>query len=274
MPEQTEIQDEWTEIAPGYDEYVTPSNMAIAEEALERSGLQPGMQVLDVAAGSGALSIPAARAGAQVLATDISPAMVEHLEARARDEGLSTLEVRVMDGHALELEDDTFDVAGSQFGVMLFPDLPQGLGEMTRVTRPGGRVLLVTMGPPAEIEFLEFFLGAVKATVPDFAGLPSDPPPLPFQVANPEKLHGELADAGLTEIRVETTNHQLAFHSGAQLWDWVTASNPIGAGLVANLTAEQRDTAQTVLDDKLSERSDGNGPAVLNNTVNIGIGTK
>ncbi|MFC7231329.1 class I SAM-dependent methyltransferase [Saliphagus sp. GCM10025308] len=169
MPEQTEIQDEWTEIAPGYDEYVTPSNMAIAEEALERSGLQPGMQVLDVAAGSGALSIPAARAGAQVLATDISPAMVEHLEARARDEGLSTLEVRVMDGHALELEDDTFDVAGSQFGVMLFPDLPQGLGEMTRVTRPGGRVLLVTMGPPAEIEFLEFFLGAVKATVPDFA---------------------------------------------------------------------------------------------------------
>ncbi|MFC7231330.1 hypothetical protein ACFQMM_07765 [Saliphagus sp. GCM10025308] len=54
----------------------------------------------------------------------------------------------------------------------------------------------------------------------------------------------------------------------------MTASNPIGAGLVANLTAEQRDTAQTVLDDKLSERSDGNGPAVLNNTVNIGIGTK
>ncbi|UTF55120.1 class I SAM-dependent methyltransferase [Natronosalvus rutilus] len=274
MLEQTEIQDEWTEIASGYDEYVTPSNMAIAEEALERLGLQPGTRVLDVAAGSGALSIPAARAGAQVLATDISPAMVERLEARARDEGLSTLEVRVMDGHALELEDDTFDIAGSQFGVMLFPDLPQGLDEMTRVTRPGGRVLLVTMGPPAEIEFLGFFIGAVKAIVPDFAGLPSDPPPLPFQVEDSEKLHEKLADAGLTEIRVETTNHRLAFHSGTQLWDWVTASNPIGADLVADLTAEQRKAAQTVLDDKLSERSDGSGPAMLNNTVNIAIGTK
>ncbi|USZ71743.1 class I SAM-dependent methyltransferase [Natronosalvus halobius] len=274
MPEQAEIQDEWTKIAPEYDEYVTPSNVAIAEQALERVGLQPGMRVLDVAAGSGALSIPTARAGAQVLATDISPAMVEHLEARARDEGLTTLEARVMDGQALELEENTFDVAGSQFGVMLFPDLPRGLDELTRVTRPGGRVLLVTMGPPAEIEFLQFFLGAVKAAVPGFAGLPSDPPPLPFQVADPEKLHEKLSDAGLTKIRVETTNHRLAFHSGAQLWDWVTASNPIGAGLVADLTAEQQDAARTVLDDKLSERSDGSGPAVLNNTVNIGIGTK
>lgn len=274
MTEQAEIENAWTEIAPAFDEFVTPSNITIAEEALQRTGLRPEMRVLDVAAGSGALSIPAARTGAEVVATDISPAMVKRLEARARTEGLDNLTARVMDGHDLDLEDDTFDIAGSQFGVMLFPDLPQGLSELARVTKPGGHVLLVTMGPPSEIEFLGFFLEAVKSAVPGFAGLPMDPPPLPFQVSEPEKLREELANAGLTDIRVERANHQLEFESGTQMWDWVTASNPIGAEMVADLTAEQTAVAQTALEAKLDERSGGSGPAVLNNSVNIAIGTK
>lgn len=274
MSERAEIQEAWTEIAPGYDEHVTPSNMAIAKEALQRVGLRPEMQVLDVAAGSGALSIPAARAGAEVFATDISPAMVERLEARARENGLSNLEARVMDGHTLELEDDTFDIAGSQFGVMLFPDLPRGLRELVRVTKPKGRVLLVTMGLPSQIEFLGFFLSAVNSAVAESRDLPTDPPPLPFQVSDPERLREELANAGLTDIRVETVNHRLEFESGVQLWDWVTASNPIGVKIVADLTEHQTITAQKALDEKLRERSEGSGTAVLNNSVNIGLGTK
>src|SRR3712207_1125100 len=124
-PENTpgEIRTAWDEIAAGYDECVTPTHMWLANEALRLAGLRPGMRLLDVAPGSGALSIPAARLGALVLAADLSPNMVERLKARAREEGLSNVEARVMDGHALELEDDTFDISGSQFGVMLFPDL-------------------------------------------------------------------------------------------------------------------------------------------------------
>ena len=274
MAEQGEIRKAWTEIAPAFDEFVTPSNIPIAEEALQRTGLRPGMRVLDVAAGSGALSIPAARGGAEVMATDISPAMVERLEARAREEGLSDLETRVMDGHDLEFEDGTFDIAGSQFGVMLFPDLPQGLSELARVTKPGGRVLVVTMGLPSEVEFLGFFLEAVKSAVPGFTGFSMDPPPLSFQVSDPERLREELVSAGLTDIRVERANHRLEFESGAQMWDWVIASNPLGAQLVADLTEEQTATAQKALDDKLRERSGGSGPAVLNNAVNIGIGIR
>lgn len=274
MSEQAEIRDAWTEIAPKYDAHVTPSNMRLAEDALERAGLRPGMDVLDVAAGSGAVSIPAARAGAQVLATDIAPAMVEQLEARARAEGLSDLETRIMDGHALELEDDTFDITCSQFGVMLFPVFERGLREMVRVTKPGGRVLLVTMGPPSDVEFLGFFIDAITTVFPDFTGLPMDPPPLPFQVSDPEILREKLDDAGLTDIHVVTANHQLEFHSGAEMWDWITASNPIGAGMVADLTAEQTTAAQQVLDEMLRERSGETDSAVLNNTVNIATGTK
>ena len=53
-----------------------------------------------------------------------------------------------MDCHALELPDDRFDVTGSQFGVMLVPDQPRALREMVRVTKPGGRVLVIAYGPP------------------------------------------------------------------------------------------------------------------------------
>ena len=117
----------WDAIADGYDRYVAPQEVDLANEALRLVGLEPGERFLDVAAGTGGLSLPAARLGAQVLATDWSPAMIERFEARIRGEGLSNAAGRVMDCHALELPDDHFDVTGSQFGVMLVPEQPRAL---------------------------------------------------------------------------------------------------------------------------------------------------
>jgi 2-polyprenyl-3-methyl-5-hydroxy-6-metoxy-1,4-benzoquinol methylase len=82
--ERDETQLAWDDIAAGYDRTNTPSQMWLGNEGLRRAGLRPGMRFLDVAAGSGALSIPAARLGARVLATDLSPVMLERLEQRAR----------------------------------------------------------------------------------------------------------------------------------------------------------------------------------------------
>lgn len=268
-------REAWDRIAAGYDHFVTPSgDWALPDHALHLVGLQPGMRFLDVASGSGALSIPAARRGAQVVAVDLSPAMIERLNARARDEGLTELEGRVMDGHALDLDDDTFDVTGSQFGVMLFPDLPRGLAEMVRVTRPGGRVLLVAYGPPLKVEFLGLFLQAMKRVVPDFDGPPMDPPPLPFQVADPEALRQRMVEAGLSEVTIEPSSEILEFASGSQMWNWVTNSNPIAAEMVADLTRDQRSRVQAALGTALRERSDQGMNPALDNAVNIAIGTK
>src|ERR671915_1465730 len=96
--EQVQMQDAWDNIAAGYDRTNTPTQMWLANEGLRRADVRSGMRFLDVAAGSGALSIPAARLGAQVLATDMSPVMLEHLNARAYEEGLR-IETRVMNGH-------------------------------------------------------------------------------------------------------------------------------------------------------------------------------
>jgi ubiquinone/menaquinone biosynthesis C-methylase UbiE len=271
--EQEQTRVAWDTIAPGYDAFVTPTHMWLANEALRLVGLRPGMRFLDVAAGSGALSIPAARLGAQVLSTDISPVMLERLGARTRTEGLD-VETRVMDGHDLNLEDNVFDITASQFGVMLFPDMSRGIREMARVTKPGGRVLMNVYGAPQRVEFLGFFLGAVHPVVPDFAGLPTDPPPLPFQLQDPERLRQELDNAGLKDILVETVTEELAFRSATEMWDWLANSNPIGRMLIADLTEEQSVAVQQTLGSMLRERAGGSGPAVLTNPVNIGIGTK
>ncbi|MGY1642759.1 class I SAM-dependent methyltransferase [Geodermatophilus sp. SYSU D00703] len=263
----------WSAIAEGYDRYVAPQEVELADEALGLVGLQAGERFLDVAAGTGGLSLPAARRGAQVLATDWSPAMIERFAARARDEALRNADARVMDCHALDLPDDGFDVTGSQFGVMLVPDQPRALREMVRVTRPGGRVLVVAYGPPAELEFLQVFTGALSAVDPGFPGLPDDPPPLEFQAAGPEVLRRRMTDAGLADVRVERTAERPAFASGQEMWDWVFYGNPIPGELVAHLSESERARLHRLLDDVVRERAGTDGRAVLTNLVHIGIGT-
>lgn len=267
-------REAWDTIAAGYDRYVAPQEEALASEALALVGLKVGERFLDVAAGTGGLSLPAARLGAEVLATDWSPAMIERFEARAREEGLLNARGRVMDCHALELAEDTFDVTGSQFGVMLVPDQPGAIREMVRVTKPGGRVLLIAYGFPAELEFLSFFISALRAVVPEFPGLPEDPPPLEFQASDPDVLHQRLNDAGLKEIRVLRTAEKPVFRTGQEMWEWVMHGNPIPGMLVADLDEEQRATIRQVLDGMLREHAGGEESAVLTNAVNVGIGTK
>jgi ubiquinone/menaquinone biosynthesis C-methylase UbiE len=264
----------WDAIAAGYDTYVAPQEETLANEALRLAALEPGERFLDVAAGPGGLSLPAARLGATVLATDWSAAMVERFDARARAEGLKNAEGRVMDCHALDLADDSFDVVGSVFGVMLVPDQPIALREMARVTRPGGRVILIAYGPPAGFEVIDVFLGALTAVVADFPGMPDDPPPLEFQVSDPDVLRRRLIDAGLREVTVTTSAERPAFATGQELWDWVYYSNPIAGMLVDDLSEEQRETIRRVLDGIVRERAGRDGRAVFTNQVNIAVGTK
>ena len=265
----------WDAIAPGYDRTNTPTQMWLGNEGLRRAGLSQGMRFLDVASGSGALSIPAARLGARVLAIDQSPVMLDLLRARARQEGLD-IETRVMDGHALELADNTFDMAGSQFGVMLFPDMPNGIREMARVIKPGGRVLMNVYGDPHKIEFFGFFVTAVQSVRPEFTGPPMDPPPLPFQLRDPERLRNELAHAGLRDVQVETITEATEFRNGEELWDWIVWSNPIVEMVLGslNLTDNERGTIRQAFDRLVRERAGSSGVAKLTNPINIGIGTK
>jgi ubiquinone/menaquinone biosynthesis C-methylase UbiE len=266
---------EWDAIAVGYDRTNTPTQMSVASEGLRRAGVCAGTRFLDVASGSGALSIPAARLGALVVSIDQSPVMLELLRARARKEGLE-IETRIMDGHALAFEAGGFEVAGSQFGVMLFADMPKALREMARVIEPGGRVLINAYGSPAQIDFLGFFVGAIRSVRPDFDGPSGDPPPIEFQLSDPNRLRNELSAAGLQEVEVQTVQEGTEFENGRELWDWTIHSNPLVEKTLSglNITIDERSVIEQRLHELVRERAAGRRSALLTNPVHVGVGTK
>jgi SAM-dependent methyltransferase len=108
-------------------------------ELVRACGIGPGMRVLDVAAGSGNAAATAARAGASVVASDLSPAMVELGRSRTAAEGL---EVEWVEGDAEELPfgDGEFDCVTSVFGAQFAPRPERAAAELARVVRPGGTI--------------------------------------------------------------------------------------------------------------------------------------
>ena len=227
MTSLADIRAAWDRIAAAYDQTVTPTHLQLGEDGLKLAGLRPGMTFLDVAAGSGSLSIPAARLGAKVLATDLSAVMLERLEQRADQEGLD-LETKVMDGQALEFADGSFDMAGLQFGVMLFPN-PRGIGEMARVVTP----VDACWSPPSAIlerSSLCHAGGLHPVHSSEFCWPAHGSATLAVSLQDPQRLRSELRKAGLTDVQVETGEEPLVFRTGAELWTWLQSSNPIVEG--------------------------------------------
>ncbi len=127
-----------------------------------------------------------------------------------------------------------------------------------------------------EFEALQLFITALQTVAPDFDGLP-DPPPLEFQVSDPDVLRERLAAAGLRDVQVDTAQRErLALSSGQQAWDWMLSSNPI-TGMILDdvgVSEDDRATMRSVLDRMIQERAGGSGVAVLTAPLNIGWGRK
>ncbi|MDP7735473.1 class I SAM-dependent methyltransferase [Mycobacterium paragordonae] len=121
------------------------------------AGIGPGVRVLDVAAGSGNISLPAARAGATVTSTDLTPELLQRSRERAVAEGLS-LHYQEANAQALPFGDNTFDTVISAIGVMFAPDHQQAADELIRVCRPGGTIGLISWTH-------EGFFGRMLATI-------------------------------------------------------------------------------------------------------------
>jgi len=99
----------WSDIAEVYDQSFVSMTSQLADAALQQLDIRPGEKVLDVA--TGVFALGAARCGGEVLATDFAPGMIERLQRHIDEFDLSLIKTAVMDGQALELPDDHFDVA-------------------------------------------------------------------------------------------------------------------------------------------------------------------
>jgi SAM-dependent methyltransferase len=112
-----------------------------AIEFVERLGLSPGKLLLDVACGNGNTAIPAALTGADVTGIDIAPYLIEQAVTRAERAGVDAA-FDVGDAEALPYDDASFDVVMSMFGAMFAPRPDVTAGELKRVCRPGGTILM------------------------------------------------------------------------------------------------------------------------------------
>ena len=177
--------------------------------------VQPGQRVLDVAAGTGTSARPAARRGADVTATDLTPELLEVGRAAADAEGL-TLTFEVADAEHLPYADAAFDVVMSCIGVRFAPHHQDAADELLRVCRPGGTVGVLSWAPDG-------FIGQLFATMKPYA-----PPPPPG--ASPAPLWGRadhvrtLFGDGVTELvaRQQTLAVE-RFASGAEFRDFMKA---------------------------------------------------
>jgi ubiquinone/menaquinone biosynthesis C-methylase UbiE len=194
-------------------------------DAVRFADIHPGMTLLDIATGPGALAIAAARAGARVTAIDFAPAMIERLNARAAGLGISA---QVMDGQALALPDAQFDRACSVFGIPLFPDWRRGLSEMARVLRPGGRAVLGVAANPHGFGPNSLFAAARERVVGPFA------PDIPAMahLADPDRLAGEMRQAGFEEVEISPRTHDFVMEAAMLQADHpMISQNPLLAML-------------------------------------------
>jgi SAM-dependent methyltransferase len=149
-------------------------NAGGAEEFVERLALRPGLQVLDVACGTGNQSIPAALTGANVTGVDIAPNLLEQARERARAEGLQIM-FQEGDAEQLAFPDNSFDVVMSMFGAMFAPRPEMVARELVRVCRPGGRIAMGNWTP-------EGLPGQMFKTVAKHVPPPPVPPPVQWGV--------------------------------------------------------------------------------------------
>ena len=169
-----------------YPSMVETFLLPLGPRLAEASGAGPGKRVLDVAAGTGNASLPAAQLGAEVTASDLTPELLEAGRGRAEAQGLE-LDWVEADAENLPFEDESFDVVMSSIGAMFAPHHQAVADELVRVCRPGGTVALLSWTP-------EGMIGALFRTMGPFAPPPppgAQPPPLWGSEDHVKELFGD-----------------------------------------------------------------------------------
>ena len=186
------------------------------ERATDLARVGPGQRALDVATGTGDLAIALARRGADVVGSDFSEGMLER--ARTKSDAVRWEQANAL---ALPYPEDVFDAATVGFGARNFSDLRQGLSEMARVVRPGGRVVVLEITTPTRPPLSTFFslwfdrivplLGRLTGENQAYSYLPSSVKRFP----GPRELGAVMYDVGLRDVRwILTAGGIIALHSG------------------------------------------------------------
>jgi SAM-dependent methyltransferase len=231
---------------------------AVTQALLEYARPQPGMNVLDLASGTGEPAISlASRVGPQghVTAFDLSAELLEIAEGRARQRGLTNFSTHQGDAHDLPFADRRFDLATCRFGVMFFTNVDKALQELHRVLKPGGRACFVAWGP-----FEQPYWTATVGVVVQHVGGPLIAPggPDPFKFSQPGSLSAALRQAGFERVDEDTRTLPWAWPGTVEeVWEYARSVSTPFRPLLERVPADQWDEINREVHAAIRQYSDG-----------------
>ena len=258
------LPESWGDKAEDYDSLFVPFSGPAAIAAIDAMELSPGERFMDIAAGTGAVTIEAARRGASVVAVDFAEGMLSVLRAKLERLGINGIELHQMDGQALEFPDGTFDAAGSGFGLVWFPDPGRGLREMHRVLRPGGRAFLTTTGHPGSSELQRLVVQASMAAGATVSR------PVASTMPGVDDWKALLETAGFGDVRVEVHSMSWPIPDPRRFWGKWALESPPSAGL----WRDQPEAVKQAAGDEFVRLVEATGRSDFATEVLIGIGRK
>lgn len=264
MSEPIQTAAFWDGSADGYIASAEPFTELFCRDAISMCGVGPGVKLIDIATGPGALAIAAAEAGAEVTAIDFSATMIERLRARI---GQLHIVAEQMDGQALNLPDAAFDIACSIFGIPLFPDWRAGLRELVRVLKPGGRAVVAVADNPYGFGPNQLFAQARARLYP---AISSHNPIAMDLVSEHANLLAAFTAAGIGGLEIQERTHDFRLDPAMLVSDHpMLVNNPILSGL----GAEERQSVvrEAAAEAQRTMRADG---PWMPGTARIVIGTK
>lgn len=247
---------------------------AATEMMLDFANLRFGDRVLELAAGTGDLSMMVARRigpTGHVLATDISAAMLDRAVQAASDAGLTNVETRAMNADNFEIAANSFDAILCRMGLMLFPHPLKTLGSMQRGVKPEGRVAVMVHSAAAKNPYHGLPLQIVR----HIGGMapPSHEEPGMFALGGPGVLEGIFRKSGLRDVRVCPVAIRRKFSSLGEAIKSMKGSNAVLQNLLAALNDAEQGRAWKEIEQAMSQFESANGFEAPGEVL-IGVGTK